>query len=241
MQIKQYILNVTFFFALLPSFAQEWVVPLSNNPALSGNQLKTSRLKAGLVADTLSLPFFDDFSGSLSPYPNPKNWLDNFVFINDQYPVNPLSIGVATFDALDQNGIIYKEASNFPFIADKLTSRPININPTDTGVYLSFYYQPQGNGFYPKTSDSIMVDFYAPVSKKWWNVWKTPGTKLQPFKIAMIPVMGDSFLVKGFQFRFRNKASIPDNSAVPGKMGNVDHWNVDYVKLDADRNAKDTT
>ena len=47
-------------------------------------------------------------------------------------------------------------------------------------------------------------------------------------------------LKKGFQFRFRNKASLPHNSDYLDERGNVDHWNIDYVQLDRLRAYSDT-
>jgi hypothetical protein len=38
---------------------------------------------------------------------------------------------------------------------------PINLSADSVGdsVYLSFFYQPQGNGFYPSNGDSLMLFF----------------------------------------------------------------------------------
>lgn len=237
---KRYLIIISFFI-FRAGFSQELVVPAFDNPESHSVQLSGKRLKSAPVQDTISLPFFDDFSGSMSPFPKSALWLDSFVFINDSRPVNPLSIGVATFDALDKKGKIYKHASNNPFIADVLTSKPLNMNyPVGSNAYLSFYYQPQGYGDSTEVHDSLMVDFYNPLSKRWWNVWRVKGSGLHPFKAAVIPVSADSFLVKGFQFRFRNYASIRKNNFDPGKMGDVDHWNIDYVKLDINRSPDDT-
>jgi hypothetical protein len=209
------------------------------NAVLKNYPVQKSKLKKAAIQDTLSLPFFDDFSGSLSPYPKTQLWLDSFVFINDSYPVDPMSLGVATFDALTQYGHIYPNISENDSFADALTSRPVKLKSKEN-VFLSFYYQPQGIGDSTEVKDSLLVDFYNPASKKWWNVWKTPGTRLHPFKAAIILIQADSFLVDGFQFRFRNKASISENFFDYGRMGNADHWNIDYVKLDANRTVTDT-
>jgi len=241
MFLKRYLILVVLNLALLNGFSQEYVVPLIDNPVLPAKTIKSNKLKKAILQDTLSLPFFDDFSGSLSPYPKPALWLDSFVYINDSYAVKPLSIGVATFDAIDQYGKIYKNASEKPFYADALTSRPINLNyPATSNVFLSFFYQPQGLGDNTEVRDSLLVDFYNPASKRWYNAWQMKGSGLHSFKAVIIPITADSFLVKGFQFRFRNIASILKNNFIPGKMGDVDHWNIDYVKLDINRSASDT-
>jgi hypothetical protein len=234
-----------FFLIILPSvivgFSQESVVPAFDYPPLTEAENKGIRLKSAQIQDTISLPFFDDFSGQLSPYPKPSLWMDSFVYINNSRAVNPLSIGVATFDALNQKGRIYTYASDQPFYADALTSKPIYMNyPVGSDARLSFYYQPQGYGDSTEVQDSLMVDFYSPKNKKWWNVWRVQGNGLHPFKAVIIPVNADSFLMRGFQFRFRNKASIQKNYFDPGKMADVDHWNIDYVKLNIKRWATDT-
>lgn len=240
MILRRLLIIATIVFNLLPAFSQEVVVPLSDNPALTNAQKFRSRVKAA-TQDTVALPFFDEFSGYTYPYPNPSLWTDNFVYINDKRADNPLSVGVATFDALDENGKIYSRASAKPFVADMLTSKPILMDyPVGSNAYLSFYYQPQGIGDTVEVQDSLFVDFYNPASKMWWTVWKMKGSGVHPFKAAIIPVDADSFLVRGFQFRFRNNASIATNSDIPGKMGDVDQWHIDYVKLNINRTATDT-
>ncbi len=217
---------------------QPVVVPLEYNPALGGEYRPV--MKRLGQNDTIDLPFFDDFSYyASSSYPDQSLWTDRFVFINNDYPNQPRSNGVATFDALDANGKIYKNnTAQFP--ADTLTSRPINLNSGMNGVYLSFYYQPQGYGDSPEAADSLILQFKLPETKQWRSVWNTPGTTLKPFKLVMIPVQGD-YLDKGFQFRFVNMVSLEQGSDNPGKKGNVDHWHIDYVRLDKDRNENDTT
>ena len=60
------------------------------------------------------------------------------------------------------------------------------------------------------------------------------------FKQIMIPVLDSAkFFQKGFKFRFKNYASLANNS-MPSWAGNVDQWNVDYVYLNQNRNKADT-
>ena len=184
----------------------------------------------------------DDFSYR-SPYPDPSLWADNYAYINNGYAVDPPTIGVATMDALDQNGSVYDFATISPetFDADLLTSHPINLNyPASDSIYLSFFYQPQGNGVEPMPHDSLFLDFYDPVGERWVNVWGVPGDTLSAFSQVMVPVRDTLFLKKGFRFGFRNRASLPQNNDYKDKRGNVDHWNIDYVRLDKNRTAADT-
>jgi hypothetical protein len=234
------LLFILFLSASFTARAQEYLLPLHVNPQLISNQpLQT---KKSINNTLLELPVADDFAQQ-EPYPNPEIWADNYVYINNQYAVNPPSIGVATMDALDYNGSIYPFATIDPvaFNADLLTSLPINLDyPASDSIYFSFFYQPMGNGLMPRAQDSLCADFYDPVSDNWINIWRVPGDTLQEFEQVMIPIKEDLFLKEGFRFRFRNKASLPQNADYRDKRGNVDHWNIDYVKLDRNRSISDT-
>ncbi len=189
---------------------------------------------------SLELPFFDDFSGS-DVFPDNRIWSDMYVFINSDYPVNPVSVNVATLDAIDHTGALYDHATTWPFLADRLTCRPVNLAyPASDSIYLSFFYQPQGRGDMPQPHDSLRVEFYSPSNDNWKVVWSAPGDSLHEFRLVMLPVTDTSFLQDGFRFRFSNIASIAENRHNPGTMGNSDHWHVDYVYLNKGRSHADT-
>ena len=214
------------------------LLPLDHNPVLLNR--KPTTLKSDTPADTVSLPFIDDFSYyARSSQPDRKLWMDRYVFINNNYPIQPQSNGVATFDALDADGNVYKNtAASFP--ADTLTSCPIDLGGNGlSNVYLSFFYQPQGHGDSPEPGDSLIVQFKSPDTQEWSSVWNVPGTTVHPFKQALLPIEGE-YLRKGFQFRFVNYVSLEQDNFNPGRKGNVDHWHVDYVRLDKNRNRNDT-
>ena len=213
------------------------VVPLDHNPVLRDR--KPTMLKSSTKPDTVSLPFIDDFSYySRTSQPDQKLWMDNYVYINNHYAINPPSNGVATFDALDASGKVYQNTSaTFP--ADTLTSCPIDLGGGINNVYLSFFYQPQGYGDNPEAGDSLILQFKSPVTEKWRTVWHIPGTTLHPFKQVLLPVDGE-YLRKGFQFRFVNLVSLEQDPFNPGRKGNADHWHIDYVRLDKNRNENDT-
>lgn len=121
--------------------------------------------------ESIFLPFEDDFSYT-GVYPDTNLWIDNYTYINAEYPIYPVDYGVATLDVLDANGDLYNHANQYSFIADHLTSYPIRldsvfdpaqgtlieITPADS-VYLSFYYQPQGWGDVPLPDDSLVLEF----------------------------------------------------------------------------------
>ncbi len=113
-----------------------------------------------------------------------------------------------------------------------------NLSPSDS-LYLSFYYQPQGNGGNePEPEDSLVLEFKVPGST-WKHIWSEPGSSNKPFDQILIPLLNPSYFIKGFQFRFKNYASI-GISTIPSFASNVDMWNIDYVKIDKNRNYNDT-
>ncbi len=222
------------------SSAQEVVTGLRTNSALLHKTTRSAQSK-GTAADTIDLPFFDDFSQQ-SNTPAEKWWSDNFAFINNTYSDKQITVGVATLDALDNTGQLYETANSEGFEADHLTSQPLNLNfPTSENIWLSFYYQPGGLGDEPELSDSLTLQFFAPGEAKWFSVWKTPGTATEKFKPVIIRIENSRFLKKGFKFRFVNWASLTTGFNEPSMIGNCDHWNIDYVYLDRNRNAADTS
>jgi hypothetical protein len=162
-------------------------------------------------------------------------WEDDDVYVNANYPIDPPSIGVATFDGLARTGYPYDYANYTSYgDADKLTSVPINLlYPASDSIYLSFYYQPQGlsGDNYVQPQDSLVLEFYAPVEQFWYRIWATPYVVLQPFQQVMVPIVQARFLKDGFRMRFRNKATL---------SGSFDHWHLDYVRLARQRTATDT-
>ncbi len=217
------------------------ILPLGSNGVVKSHS-KLLPIKKAATDVLLELPFVDDFSGN-SPFPDPAYWIDNDAFINHSYEVNPVSSGVATLDAINEFGSVYANATIYPktFIADYLTSHPVNLDyPATDDIYFSFFYQPTGLGLEPSEYDSLCVDFYNPTLDMWSNIWQKPGDTLQAFKQVMIPITDAAYLKNGFQFRFRNRASLPLNSDYSDKRGNVDHWNIDYVRLGRLRSSTDT-
>jgi hypothetical protein len=163
-------------------------------------------------------------------------WLDNYAFLNSTYPIYPPSVGVATLDGVDENGMPYDFSTSLPYgVADHLTSKPINLDvyePSDS-LYLSFYYQAQGRGNAPEQNDSLILQFRSS-TLDWTNIWNAEGDELPSdsmFKQVMIPVTNTAWFENDFQFRFRNYATL---------SGNVDHWHIDYVRFSDARHYQDT-
>lgn len=163
-------------------------------------------------------------------------WEDDDVYVNATYPIDPPTIGVATFDGLARDGYPYNFAQyTAQGLADKLTSVPINLSASVPGdsLYLSFFFQPQGlsGDINPQPQDSLVLEFYAPDEETWYRVWRTPYLPVQPFEQVLVPIRLLKFLKPDFQFRFLNYATL---------SGSFDHWHLDYVRLSAQRTFDDT-
>lgn len=209
-------------------------------------------------ATPLTLPFFDDFSTS-RVYPDSTRWADFNVYVNAGFPLNTVTRNGATFDVLDAQGRVYSYAISNPFIAEYLTSNAIRLDsvfdpepraltPADS-LYLSFFFQPQGNGNAPEAQDSLVLEFGLPrdLDTLWHHVWSVPGQTLASFlaendsmyfKQVMIAITDTAYFKPNFCFRFYNYASIANN-AQPTSRGNEDNWNIDLVYLDYGRTVAD--
>ncbi|MEI8136812.1 MAG: hypothetical protein WCH21_05750, partial [Bacteroidota bacterium] len=233
-------LVLVFFVAIFS--AQEGVKPLSANINYLYGDLKTNSNNEDFSSkynrtSSLTLPFKDDFNyAPYLAYPIQSLWSDSSTYVNTGFPIAPLSIGVATFDGLNKYGYPYTPnlvnfATSQP--ADALTSKDINLTflPSDS-IALTFYYQARGNGDSPEITDSLLLDYYKPKQNKWQKVWYQRGnanssTNDTVFKRGFIRVIDTAFLHDGFKFRFRNMATT---------AGDFDHWHLDYVFLDKNRN-----
>ncbi|MCX7744436.1 MAG: T9SS type A sorting domain-containing protein [Flavobacteriales bacterium] len=160
-------------------------------------------------------------------------WVDNFAYRNFSMGIDPPTMGVVTLDGTNEFGRAYVPGGISSFgINDYLTSKPINLAyPASDSIYLSFFYQPQGLGYAPAAKDSLVLEFYDVDTRTWHHVLNIPGGTAHPFKQVLVPIKDSKFLKKGFQFRFKNWGN---------RSGNLDHWNLDYVRLDRNRNHADT-
>ncbi len=234
------IVLILIFLSIISGKGQELVVGLQVNTQILNQRLSGNMLKSSGVADTVELPFFDDFSFS-DIDPSPLLWTDNESFVNNTYPANQISQGAITLDALNSSGRLYPVASNQVFEADHLTSCPINLalDPSEN-IYLSFFYQPGGISDPPEETDSLTLQFYSPSNDTWYSVWKADGIAVHNFKPVIIKIEDPAYLEKGFRFRFTNYASLTTTAGDPAMAGNVDQWHLDYILLDKNRNAGDT-
>lgn len=162
-------------------------------------------------------------------------WLDKRAYHNYTQAINPWSLGVASFDGLDEFGYPYQIETNSKGIADYLTSKPIDLSSQliKDSLYFSFLVQRGGFCEPPENQDSIILDFYDPSTNKWERVWSLSGggTNLSTFKVVHLKFKNPKYYVKGFKFRFKNYGHL---------SGALDHFHLDYVNFRKKSGYQDT-
>lgn len=171
-------------------------------------------------------PFFQDSARQFFlPVSDPSLlWVDNYVYHNYRFGDHPRTLGVMTFDGLDESGYPYAIGTTSSGYADVLTSKPIDLSgmsPADS-VYISFIYQPQGFGDEPESTDSLLLEFFDSSNNQWNRIWGDTGRNVSPFRIVHLPLTGNNYFTDAFQFRFRNYG---------GLSGSLDHFHLDMVYL----------
>lgn len=199
------------------------------------------------IIDTVDFPNDSDTLWQLSPFffqdsatqffanlndPN-AYWLDRQAYHNYRFADKPWTLGVVTFDGLDENGYPYNFGSSATGLADMLHSKPINMSSLNAGneVYLSFLYQTEGLGDPTEETDSLVLEFFAPEVNQWFRAWSATGAPVSDFKKVHLKIQDTKYFKKGFQFRFKNYG---------GLSGSLDHFHIDYVNLRASSGAQDT-
>ena len=191
----------------------------------------------------LVLPFFDDFSKPLdsSSYADTTLWESSYtVRINDGMAIHPPTINVATFDGLDSAGMAYNPNEVLlTGYTDQLVSQPIDLSENEIsiaerpGVYLSFFYQWQGNVEAPDEKDFLEVGFKS-VGEGGWQTVMTIVPKQDAdaavFYDTIIQVSGEQYFHEAFQFRIRSFGRL---------SGPYDTWHVDYIYLNKNRDIED--
>lgn len=187
-----------------------------------GGVCDTTLISVDVIAETLELPICDDFSGA-GGLPNPRIWLEDDVSVGDGFAVSPPSVGVATFDGLDADGVPYGEGFG---PSDALTSTRIALGGAPADLYLKYYLQIGGLGQAPEREDALYVE-----GRRADGTWETlevhrgspSSTPEAFFTFHALPIRGDALLHDEFQVRFRTEAN---------RGGENDIWNLDYVRLE---------
>jgi hypothetical protein len=239
------LLSVGFLLQLSEAAAQLRMVPLERKAPHLSKPLRKKNSAARGQSITRQLPFWDDFSftpthdtaNDKADYPQDTLWWNsNSVWVNEGMGINPPSRNVATFDGLNAQGQTYSTQILANGFRDTLTSQPIDLTTVAEAdrstVYLSFFYQWQGNGEAPDPKDYILVEFLN-ADSVWEEGVRVPFRSTADrtvFRDTIVQVNGDQFFHDHFQFRFRNYGR---------QSGPYDTWNIDYVYLNKNRNATD--
>jgi hypothetical protein len=237
MNIKARLFFILMLYHSIAFSQQEVITPLKYNKSLQ-NAFNRNVQRSAIV--NLDLPFVDDFSNNAN-FPDQTKWLDSKVYVNNNFGLNPYTIGVATFDGLNEQGNPYNNSSaSVQGGCDTLTSFPINMYTKPQGgtyglsdsIVLSFYYEKKGLGDAPEAADSLLLDFYNPTTGLWSRQWGvaggTTGGQDTIFNLLNITLNNSVFYQDGFQFRFRSYGA---------QTGNLDLWHLDYVRLRAAYNT----
>ena len=145
---------------------------------------------------------------------------------------------------------------------DSITvSSKIYISPGDTIHPLDTLWAPGSMGCNPEVytisynnvlyGDSVTVACDSVIVPEiiWDKVWYSEGLSLEDFQSlynkdmvqVMIPILDTAYFNNKFRFRFRNYASMSNENYPNTWKSNDDTWNIDYVYLNYNRSAADTT
>ena len=199
---------------------------------------KQANLAARALAsnDTISLPFWDDFTQGSSKL-DTRLWHSyDQVFFNNGLGYLPPSLNVATLDAYDASGNSYSSNPDAIGVGDSLVSKKIDLSAysiTDN-VVLSYFWQQGYDATSPDGEDSLRLYF-----KNDSNVWVlmksfggTGAITPLPFQQAFERLIDDRFFHAGFQFKFEYFGNL---------AGDFDIWNIDYVYLNRGNTTVSTT
>jgi len=228
---------ILLFLWLIPlvGFSQLKRYPIQQN--IGSNSQPSFKTK---TLEPMSLPFWDDFS---SPSVISDTLWENkiTVWINNSMAINPPTIGVATFDGLNENGIAYRPNPDQTLdvgFTDSLESRKIKMTEVSlfqrNTVFLSFFYQWGGNGEIPDANDYLRVEFLnnTGIWEPMLTLQSDEGQLPDQFYSASIRINQERFFHDDFQFRFRSFGR---------QSGRFDTWHVDYVYLNKGRSENDLT
>jgi len=221
MYLYHYLAIIICFCIVAPIEAQIEVSALDYNHVIRQAKKNAPLQKRSVPLDTL--PFVDDFALE-GAFPITDRWENDQVFVNQSLAIDPPSIGVATFDGLDNTGSPYGRQGS----GDTLTSVAINLdNIAVNDLYISYFVQPKGFGDQPELTDSLLLEFKDAAGS--WILQKSYTGKdgffpldSVKFTFDFVEIKSLGFIHDDFQFRFRNKSS--------GK-GAVDLWHLDMIRI----------
>ncbi len=235
-------------------------VQQSSTKAQKINKLTNARVSEETDI-TLTLPFWDDFSGA-EGIPSPLLWMDNGnVDISGTIGINAPTYNVAVFNGVNTAGIPYNIDDNGTVPVDTLVSHRIDLTQVPTNslnsLFLSFFVQPGGLGELPDPDDSFAL-FFLDSDSNWVDIDITtdasttvirggqdavefssinPEEQIFSQVIVRIPAKRetDPENIPNFiheNFRFRFQAN-------GNQQGTFDSWLLDYVYANFNRNPGD--
>lgn len=205
-------------------------------PILQKQVISLSATGQQQTQNTLSIPFWDDFSTSRF-LPDAEKWLyGEHVRISNSTAIKSPSLNTAVFDGVDVNGIPYNARSILNGKTDSLVSHPFDLSsiPSDQAdsVFFSFFWQANGRGELPDPEDSLVLQFKNN-ALHWETVWSTGGgidVVSEDFQQELIQVES-KFFHQQFQVKFQSFSRL---------SGAFDTWLVDYVFMDDQRHPGDS-
>ena len=241
---------------LLPFAAAAQLItgPLPADPARATSAQPAA--KAAQRTAALTLPFFDDFTSPLEGAPNATRWqaattsypnlgttiryAGGGAYVSNRLGVEPLTRGTATLDGLRGNGLPYSpNQTTAAGQTDTLTSQTIDLSglAASSNVYLSFAWQAGSVTGYPANSTSsapvVLTLELLDNSGIWQSAWTyTSRGSSTRFKQQILAVNTAAYLHNAFRFRFR---------ASGNRTQNTDAFGLDYIYLNSNRAANDTT
>lgn len=241
---------------LLPFAAAAQLItgPLPADPTRAASAAPAAA-KAAQRTTALGLPFFEDFTSPLEGAPNATRWqaattaypnlgatihyAGGGAYVSNRLAVEPLTRGTATLDGLRSNGLPYVPTQPVSYgQIDTLTSQVIDLAGLTAGsnVYLSFAWQAGGVVGTPTNStNSSPTNLTLELldnSGIWQSAWTyTSRGSSTKFKQQIFP-LGAAYLHNAFRFRFRASGS---------RTQNTDLFGLDYIYLNSNRAANDTT
>ncbi len=240
---------------LLPFGAAAQLVtsPLPADPSRAATLGTSAATGAAQRTTALTLPFFDDFTSPLEGPPNATRWLSATTaypdlgvtirylgggsYVSNRLAVNPLTRGTLTLDGLRSNGLPYSPNSATSYgQTDTLTSQVIDLSGlgVSSNVYLSFAWQAGSVVGAPNSNAQVNLRLeLLDNTGRWQEAWAytSRGTTTR-FKQQILPINQAAYFHSGFQFRFRASGSRTLNS---------DLFGLDYIYLNNNRTASDTT
>jgi hypothetical protein len=240
---------------LLPFAAAAQLItgPLPADPARAASMLSAPTTAQRTAA--LTLPFFEDFTSPLEGAPNATRWqaattvypnlggtiryAGGGAYVSNRLAVEPLTRGTATLDGLRGNGLPYNATQPVSYgQIDTLTSQVIDLSglTAASNVYLSFAWQagsvvgaPTNNTNSSPTNLTLeLLDNSGAWQSAWTYTSRGSSTKFK----QQIFALSAAYLHNAFRFRFRSSGS---------RTQNTDAFGLDYIYLNSNRAANDTT